>query len=404
MERVRVRIVHNAEPITANPTGTWVDTVFVVGYGVVQNQPYIKGVDYRRVLSCNNPVDSVTVGNSAKAGSTNSDRVLDSLWISGPDALRFVIINPLSSGTPIVIKPNTEYKHPVMFIPEPMRARSYSAVVHARFTDGLVITDSLVAVSAFTTLQVSVNDPVKVLNVTAFGTTTDLSLNASAANWNEVALTRYTATLTYNVNELAYVKGSLAPGSKLDNTWKIDSVTEIRDQSSPIVKLRVTASGTTPVSADGDLAKFSMQVLIGPNRVTECSTTLDFLAQTNVPDTTRDECIEVTTRGNTVIMTGCYIDGRFINISDVPFALQSVSPQPASGNVAKIEYSVGFDAPTTVEVISANGEVVSTPVNETQKRGSYTLLMPLQELASGMYQIRMRSGGTVHTQPLIIVR
>ncbi|MFN4769655.1 MAG: choice-of-anchor D domain-containing protein [Candidatus Kapaibacterium sp.] len=404
MERVRVRIVHNAEPITANPTGTWVDTVVVVGYGVVQNQPYIKGVDYRRVLSCNNPVDSVTVGNSAKAGSTNSDRVLDSLWISGPDASRFVIINPLSSGTPIVIKPNTEYKHPVMFIPEPMRARSYSAVVHARFTDGLVITDSLVAVSAFTTLQVSVNDPVKVLNVTAFGTTTDLSLNASAANWNEVALTRYTATLTYNVNELAYVKGSLAPGSKLDNTWKIDSVTEIRDQSSPIVKLRVTASGTTPVSADGDLAKFSMQVLIGPNRVTECSTTLDFLAQTNVPDTTRDECVEVTTRGNTVIMTGCYIDGRFINISDVPFALQSVSPQPASGNVAKIEYSVGFDALTTVEVISANGEVVSTPVNETQKRGSYTLLMPLQELASGMYQIRMRSGGTVHTQPLIIVR
>ncbi|MFN5865503.1 MAG: hypothetical protein ACK45R_00750, partial [Candidatus Kapaibacterium sp.] len=51
MERVRVRIVHNAEPITSTPTGTWIDTVFVIGYGVVQNQPYIKGIDYGRVLS-----------------------------------------------------------------------------------------------------------------------------------------------------------------------------------------------------------------------------------------------------------------------------------------------------------------------------------------------------------------
>lgn len=403
MERVRVRIVHNAEPITSTPTGTWIDTVFVIGYGVVQNQPYIKGIDYGRVLSCNNPTDSVTVGNSAKSGSTNSDRVLDSLWISGADAARFIINTPPSKNTPVVIKPNTEYKHPIVFVPEPMKSATYTAIVHARFTDGLMIVDTLKAVSYLTAINVVVNDPVKILNVTSSGTSTEMTLHATSTDWKNVYLTRFTATLSYNAEELAYVKNSLRLGAVTDNTWKIDSVSEIRSQSTPIVQLRVTASGTTPVLADGDLANFSMQLLIGPSRITECHTQLEFLPQNNTPDTTRDECVVVSTKGNSVYLTGCFIDGRFISVGQTTFALQSVSPQPAGNGVARIEYSLGFDAQTELEIVNSNGEVVSTPVQEFQKRGSYTALIHVQDFASGMYHVRLRAAGTVHTLPFLIV-
>lgn len=403
IERVRVRVVHNAEPITANPTGTWIDTVYVVGYGIVENQPFIKGIDYGRVLTCNNPMDSVTVGNSAKAGSTNSDRVLDSIWISGADAGRFSISAPPSKLSPVVIKPNAQYRHPIIFIPEPLKTASYSALVHARFSDGLIITDSLSATSYITSMQVVINDPVKILNVTAAGTTTDMALHASSTDWKDIYLTRFTATVSYNAEELAYVQNSLRLGGATDNTWKIDAVREIRTQGSSLVQLGVTASGTTPVSGDGDLATFSMQLLIGPSRVTECHTSVNFLARTNTPDTTRDECVVVTTKGNSVLLTGCFIDGRFINVSGTPFALQSVSPQPAGNGIARIEYSVGFDSMTMIDIVNAAGEVVASPLQEFQKRGSYTLLVHVQDIASGMYHVRMRSAGTVHTLPMVIV-
>ncbi|MFM8569262.1 MAG: T9SS type A sorting domain-containing protein, partial [Candidatus Kapaibacterium sp.] len=403
MERVRVLITHNAEPVTSNPVGTWRDTVYVVGYGIVENQPFIKGKDYGRVLACNNPTDSVTVGNSAKAGSTNSDRVLDSLWISGPDAARFLLASPPSSAAPIVIKPNTEYKHPVTFVTEPLKVGSYAAVIHARFSDGLIITDPLSATSYVTSMSVSVNDPVKILNMTAAGTTTDMSLRATSAEWTDVYMTRFTATLRYNAEELAYVRNSMKLGPATDNTWKIDSVREIRSQATSVVELRVTASGTTPVVSVGDLATFSMQLLIGPTRITECHTDLDVLVQTNMPDTSRDECVVVTTKGNAVFLTGCFLDGRFISISETPFALQSVTPQPAGNGTARIEYSLGFDAVAEIEVIDATGIVVATPVHDYQKRGSYTLLFSVHDLASGMYIVRLRSGGVMRTLPFVIL-
>ncbi|MFM7775146.1 MAG: T9SS type A sorting domain-containing protein, partial [Candidatus Kapaibacterium sp.] len=77
--------------------------------------------------------------------------------------------------------------------------------------------------------------------------------------------------------------------------------------------------------------------------------------------------------------------------------------QPAGNSTARIEYSLGFDAMAEIEVIDANGAVVATPVRDHQKRGSYTLLFNVHDLASGVYTVRMRSAGVIHTLPLVVV-
>jgi hypothetical protein len=217
-----------------------------------------------------------------------------------------------------------------------------------------------------------------------------------------MALTRFTAYVHYNKFDLSFMDGTCRLSNGVDNTWKLDSAQEILSTTSDSATLVITGSGTNPVAHDGDLVLFDMKLLINSSQVSEFHTSLEFLPQNNKPDTTRDECVAVTTKGNVTYITSCFMNGRFVNISDTPFMLYSVNPHPATDGVAKISYSVAFEAPTKIEIITETGEVVATPVNTIQKKGNYVLNVDLSSMASGMYMVRMTTANNVFSHPLII--
>ncbi len=404
LEKVRVRIVHNAEPITANPSGTWADTVYVIGHGTIQNPPYIKGYNYGSVLACDPKLGFVTVGNSAIAGSKNANRILDSLWIDGPEAAYFKLVSVPSSTNPVVIPPDTAFKFSIAFLPEALRNRTYKAVVHARFNDGVVLSDSVLASGYFVSMDVAVNEPTKLVNMAESGSQVAMSLSASSATWPDVGLTRFTAFIRYGLFDLQYVQGSCKIGQALDNTWKIDSARQVSIPGTDSAMLIITASGQTPAKINGNLCTFSMQLLINSTRVSEFHTDLRFLPQNNTPDTTREECVVVNPKGNVTYITGCFLNGRFISVGETNFALHSVDPHPATDGVTTIDYSVGFEAKTTIEIVNSIGEVVARPLSETQKAGNYKLVVDIRSLSSGMYVVRMNSADNLYSLPLVISR
>ncbi len=396
-EHVRVRIVHNAEPITANPTGTFETIVMVTAYGIIQNPPYVKGHDFGLNTACDHPAGVFTVGNSAAAGATNSDRILDSVWIDGPDAANFSISGTPTPGNPITIQPASSVKLDVVFNPTALRTGTYKAYVHARFNDGLVLTDSLLASTKVSTIAANVAFAKATMDMATDGSVNELSLSAVSTQWADAGVKSFTAGIRYNRFDIIYMKNTAQLGAMFDNSWKIDSAVQVNTSSPDSVDLIVTASGSTPVSASGDLVKVKMQILIDSMKTQSFTAPLaDFKPNG------REACVLVNLGSANTSIVGCYMGGRFVKVSETPFALRSVSPQPAQDGFAKISYAVGFETHTTLDVVNEKGEVVAVLTNGQHKAGEYTYLVDVHAFASGVYRVRMTSAGSLHTLPLVI--
>ncbi|MFM8178797.1 MAG: T9SS type A sorting domain-containing protein, partial [Candidatus Kapaibacterium sp.] len=80
------------------------------------------------------------------------------------------------------------------------------------------------------------------------------------------------------------------------------------------------------------------------------------------------------------------------------------SPNPVNDAGTRIEFSVGFETPTRIDIINTNGEVVATLVNETLKANVYSLNFVPVNLASGSYIVRMMSAGNTYTQQVQVVK
>ncbi len=86
------------------------------------------------------------------------------------------------------------------------------------------------------------------------------------------------------------------------------------------------------------------------------------------------------------------------------FQLKGISPNPVGSEGTRIDFGVGFDGPTRIDIIGPNGDVVSTLVNETLKGGYYNLNFVPKNLASGSYLVRMISSGNTFTQKMQVVK
>ncbi len=396
-EHVRVWIEHNAEPITANPTFHAFDTVLVTGQGVIQNQPYLKGYDFRTHTACDLPVGYVTIGNTALKGSLNSDRIVDSLWVDGADATNFSLVNAPTTSATLTIPPDTFAHVALNFIPSPLRKGAYIAYVHARFSDGTTLHDSVMAFALVSTVSAKTSFPNHSQDLTLDGSLTIMNVEANCATWTDAGLKSFTAVVRYHRNDLIFSKGSAQLGTMFDNTWKIDSAVQVNSTSPDSVDLVISASGNTALNASGVVLRTTMQMLID-----SVQTRVFHASLVDFKPNGRENCVIIQLAHDSTTISGCYMGGRFIKVSETPFALQSVAPQPATNGYATIKYSVGFDAPTRIEVINDKGEIVSTLSDEMHKKGEYTFVLDLQNYASGVYHVRMTSAHLNYTRPMVV--
>lgn len=83
--------------------------------------------------------------------------------------------------------------------------------------------------------------------------------------------------------------------------------------------------------------------------------------------------------------------------------IASIYPNPIH-DVLSIDYSLGIEAPVTLELYNELGNVVMTLVDEKQKAGDYTIRQPLGDLSSGVYYLRLKQSDVVKIQKLNVIR
>ena len=191
--------------------------------------------------------------------------------------------------------------------------------------------------------------------------------------------------------------------------WTVTSstVTAVSDRLETVA---IEMSGATPLSngANKDLFYLDFQTLLAPMDVNLSQILIDLKdvkAYKEQSATTENLCVRITpTPGFVVGTVVCAYDVTQVSTSAVAFGMRTASPNPVSDAGTRIEFGVGFEAPTRIDVINTNGEVVATLVNEVLKSNIYTLNFVPVNLPSGSYIVRMISAGNTFSQQVQIVK
>ncbi len=101
----------------------------------------------------------------------------------------------------------------------------------------------------------------------------------------------------------------------------------------------------------------------------------------------------------------CVQDIRPAITSGVEYSLIDVAPNPVN-KTTTINYSVGIEAPTSLELFNSFGERVAVLVDERLKPNEYTVDLNVDELglSTGTYYFRLNSGPYSATRKMIILK
>ncbi len=106
----------------------------------------------------------------------------------------------------------------------------------------------------------------------------------------------------------------------------------------------------------------------------------------------RSECaLEAVASAPYSVDSICMLTFRLIEFTGSPFALRQNTPNPASGR-ATIEYVVGLDGETHIDLFDGQGMLVRRLVNGLVRAGEYRIEVDVKDLPSGEYFYRMESG------------
>jgi hypothetical protein len=344
----------------------------------------IGSIDFGKVMRCDAPTENLLIENL----STTTTLTIDSVLIENGYENIFEIISP---ATPFSIAPNGNQIVQVRFnASEYMTggnpgAGEIEAEVIIKTLMGEYFT-TIKAMPMIIPVQISLREFANQLPGTTINFPVDIEIPNSPEtfyNFGNANITEFTIVLRTSLQALNFEVG---------NGYEIVS----QDVATGLVTIRVT--GNNPVAEAGIL--FQPQVTILLN---ETTTTPVEIVSISFGD--RDDCIVPTFDNGSIEYTICAEDIRYPNISPDAFSIAEVSPNPFTGDVLEVNYSVGFDVDTKLVIYNSNGEIVKTLVDEFKASGKHTATANVSNLSSGAYTIKMKSGPfEPKEQNLIIVR
>lgn len=104
--------------------------------------------------------------------------------------------------------------------------------------------------------------------------------------------------------------------------------------------------------------------------------------------------------GSNIELSACFIEGRLIIPSDTEYSLVA-TPNPARDKIV-IDYGIGLDAMTDIELYNSLGMAVRSISKEYTKAGTYSNELMIDGLSNGVYFIKMQSGSFIKTISIII--
>jgi len=398
--KARVRIVHNAEPPVPNPTGQAETIVELIGYGYTTNEPTLEGYDFGSVTTCDQPRGAATVTNTAPAGTPASDVEVINATIFGPDANYFTLESPPTQMNPLVVPAGQSRLLSVTFNPD--QPRGYRAFIRVEYRGGESDTAELRGVGFVIPIEVQTKFDSPLFNFRS-GSDASAQLNVRSLNWSAAQVHGFDVRIRYHANQLLYIPNSINRGDNLDQSWQL-SAQETVDPTTGMAELSIQGRGQTPITENGTVATLRYTVLI--NDLSDQRFAVTSLAECTPygAGASLRRCVVPTMLSDSLLPTTCFIDGRFVKISQTPFSIVEINPHPVASDVVTVRFSVGFDALTTIRFYDALGNPLRTVLNGELTAGTYQLEVPTNEMSSGLYFMRYESGPVRRTLQVLIVR
>jgi hypothetical protein len=116
------------------------------------------------------------------------------------------------------------------------------------------------------------------------------------------------------------------------------------------------------------------------------------------------QCVSVAASAGRVLLDSiCGLSYRMIEIGANKYALKSPRPNPFNP-ATEIEFSLGLDGPTRLEVLNGAGERVAVLVDEYMQPGGYAVRWEAGAMPSGLYYVRLTSGVWSQVQSMVLVK
>lgn len=353
----------------------------------------------------------VTITNTSKVALDITDMVFK--WqgtVSGDFQLPNKPSGPVAPGATVVVN--------IVYTPSaPMATTKFTLISEAQ-PGPVVVNASFNATGEFYPSTLSVAKNVKA-GISKDGSTNFFQVPVSMGqDVNAGNVLGLKATITFDPKSLfirrktsgssqAMVTLNTADGAA--KSWTVTSAT-VTPVSDRLETVTIEMSGSTPLTggANKDLFYLEFQTLLAPMDVNLSQMIIDLKDVKAYKDqavTVENQCVQVKPEPGFVVGTVvCAYDVTQVVTSAIPFGMKTASPNPVNDAGTRIEFSIGFETPTRIDVINTNGEVVATLVNETLKANVYSMNFVPVNLASGSYIVRMISAGNTYTQQIQVVK
>lgn len=98
----------------------------------------------------------------------------------------------------------------------------------------------------------------------------------------------------------------------------------------------------------------------------------------------------------------CGLSNRLLQFTGDGYVLKQSVPNP-SGTQAIIDFTIGMEAPTKLELLSVDGRVVDRVVEAVLPPGDYSVMIDVRHIPSGLYYYRLTSGpfGAVRSMTVV---
>lgn len=115
------------------------------------------------------------------------------------------------------------------------------------------------------------------------------------------------------------------------------------------------------------------------------------------------DCLIPTTANKDIILATCFTTGRPIIISETPFQLNKISPNPVVSDF-DVTFSLAFDSRVNLKIFNALGELVETIVDGYLTAGYYSFYIPVNRFSEGTYFVKLTTDGLTQIKSFILIK
>ncbi len=368
-------------------------------------------IDYENVLTCETPTLRTIVSNSS---STQSITIKSIEPIAGSNPIAVNSFERITDLQNQVIDKDggtlpIEYRFKSSGFEGPLQATYIIEFVEANVPSATFTISANPYTLRYTLdlLDNSKNDVGKEFNMAV-----TLKESKSIPNinfWDNAKITDLKFTLVFEKTTLRVLDGNElvhTPGSALKNpgswsiTHKIVPNPKLEDKDSVRVQFEISSKDGSYI----DASNLPNATLIVVKALQTISKYDDYNVRIDLPIiNNNDRCVfGESLPGNYKSPVCAQIIRGDVFASNYNYALKSINPNPVSTNTFDLNFELAFDGHTEIDIISSAGNIISVPVSQTLKAGTYKVVLPTSNIGSGSYFVRLKSSFYEETIPLLI--